>query len=75
MLKVHFDWLLELGISFALYLWASHVGFALRNILMAAVTNKLKSSSYAILSHSFSIYTKATFRAGVFTSVLVASSR
>ena len=74
MLKAHFDWLLELGISFALHLWATHMGFAPRNILMAAVTNEL--NHLPVLYYlTLLVYIKETFRAGVFTSVLVASSR
>ena len=55
MLKAHSDWLLKLQISFAIHLWAIHIGFAPKILQSFAGIDEYKSSFCAILSHFFSI--------------------
>ena len=55
-LKAHSDWLLQIGIFFAIHLQATRRGFAPENIVIVAGINELKSPFREKLSHCFSIY-------------------
>ena len=50
------DWLLNLRISFIIYLPATRAKFASEKIVIVAGINELKSYVYVLLSHCFSLY-------------------
>ena len=57
------DWLLKLRISFAIHLWAIHVKFAPKNVVLFSGINELKSSFCAMLI--VLVYTKTTIHHSV----------
>lgn len=65
-MKALSDWLLKLGVSFAVHLQATHTGFVSENIAIVAGRNTLKSSFCSMLAHHFSrlvpVHTKTSIK-------------